>query len=176
MNCPKCNHSLSPKIIVDECDNCHGMWFERGELRKSKDLVDADLNWMDFEIWKHSDKFRPTEDDVPCPKCSKQLVSLEYSDTGVEIDYCPTCKGVWLDQGEFKKIVDTLTEELLQKSFPEYIKASLEEAKEIFTGPESIQSEWKDFKNVIRFLQYRLLLGNPAVLDTVISVQRNPFK
>ncbi len=25
---------------------------------------------------------------------------------GVEIDYCPTCRGVWLDRGELDKIVD----------------------------------------------------------------------
>jgi Zn-finger nucleic acid-binding protein len=26
--------------------------------------------------------------------------------SGVEIDYCPTCRGVWLDRGELDKIVD----------------------------------------------------------------------
>jgi hypothetical protein len=25
---------------------------------------------------------------------------------GIEIDYCPTCRGVWLDRGELDKIID----------------------------------------------------------------------
>lgn len=32
------------------------------------------------------------------------LVMTERS--GVEIDYCPTCRGVWLDRGELDKIID----------------------------------------------------------------------
>jgi Zn-finger nucleic acid-binding protein len=30
---------------------------------------------------------------------------------GVEIDYCPSCRGVWLDRGELDKIVDRLAQE-----------------------------------------------------------------
>jgi Zn-finger nucleic acid-binding protein len=33
---------------------------------------------------------------------------------GVEIDYCPQCRGVWLDRGELDKIIDRATPE----SFP----------------------------------------------------------
>ncbi|MGI9480387.1 MAG: zf-TFIIB domain-containing protein [Hyphomicrobiaceae bacterium] len=28
---------------------------------------------------------------------------------GVEIDYCPSCRGVWLDRGELDKIIDLST-------------------------------------------------------------------
>ncbi len=31
---------------------------------------------------------------------------------GVEIDYCPRCRGVWLDRGELEKIVDRAAREL----------------------------------------------------------------
>lgn len=31
---------------------------------------------------------------------------------GVEIDYCPECRGVWLDRGELEKIVDRAMEEM----------------------------------------------------------------
>ncbi len=30
---------------------------------------------------------------------------------GVEIDYCPKCRGVWLDRGELDKIIDRATEQ-----------------------------------------------------------------
>lgn len=40
-----------------------------------------------------------------CPSCkTTQLVMSERS--GVEIDYCPDCRGVWLDRGELDKIID----------------------------------------------------------------------
>ncbi len=39
-----------------------------------------------------------------CPKCN---VALAMSDrSGVEIDYCPQCRGVWLDRGELDKIIE----------------------------------------------------------------------
>lgn len=39
-----------------------------------------------------------------CPVCN---VELKMSDRqGVEIDYCPRCRGVWLDRGELDKIIE----------------------------------------------------------------------
>jgi Zn-finger nucleic acid-binding protein len=39
-----------------------------------------------------------------CPNCRVDLVMAERH--GVEIDYCPKCRGVWLDRGELDKIVE----------------------------------------------------------------------
>lgn len=40
-----------------------------------------------------------------CPTCpSSSLVITDRS--GVEIDYCPKCRGVWLDRGELDKLID----------------------------------------------------------------------
>lgn len=41
---------------------------------------------------------------MKCPVCNVSLVMSERS--GVEIDYCPECRGVWLDRGELDKIID----------------------------------------------------------------------
>ncbi len=41
---------------------------------------------------------------MPCPVCQ---VPLSMSDRqGIEIDYCPQCRGVWLDRGELDKIIE----------------------------------------------------------------------
>jgi Zn-finger nucleic acid-binding protein len=180
MKCPCCNTDLKSKMIedveIDECHSCRGVWFEDDELRKAKDATDPDLNWMDFEIWKHKGQFEARSRNLACPQCSRTLVAVDYEDTGIEIDYCPECKGTWLDKGEFKKVIDALTKELLTKSFSEYIKASIEEAKEVITGPESFASEWKDFATVFRMMHYRLFAENPKLLDTVTNIQRmNPM-
>ena len=40
-----------------------------------------------------------------CPTCAD--TSLVMADRqGVEIDYCPKCRGVWLDRGELDKIIE----------------------------------------------------------------------
>lgn len=48
-----------------------------------------------------------------CPVCE---VPLTMSDRqNVEIDYCPQCRGVWLDRGELDKIIERSTREATQK-------------------------------------------------------------
>lgn len=39
-----------------------------------------------------------------CPACSTRMRLYEKS--GVEVDVCPSCKGVWLDRGELEKILE----------------------------------------------------------------------
>ena len=41
---------------------------------------------------------------MKCPVDSNDLVMSDRN--GVEIDYCPQCRGVWLDRGELDKIID----------------------------------------------------------------------
>ncbi len=42
---------------------------------------------------------------MQCPVCNTvQLVMSERQ--GIEIDYCPQCRGVWLDRGELDKIIE----------------------------------------------------------------------
>lgn len=39
-----------------------------------------------------------------CPNCNETLVMADRQ--GVEIDYCPKCRGVWLDRGELDKLIE----------------------------------------------------------------------
>jgi uncharacterized protein len=43
-------------------------------------------------------------DDRVCPVDSTQLRRIERS--GVHVDACPSCRGIWLDRGELDKIVE----------------------------------------------------------------------
>lgn len=42
---------------------------------------------------------------MKCPVC-KDVTLLMSEKNGVEIDYCPECRGIWLDRGELDKIVE----------------------------------------------------------------------
>lgn len=41
---------------------------------------------------------------MSCPTCNVALVMSERQ--GIEIDYCPQCRGIWLDRGELDKIIE----------------------------------------------------------------------
>jgi uncharacterized protein len=48
-----------------------------------------------------------TPDQVAAMQCPVCRVPLAMSDRqGIEIDYCPQCRGVWLDRGELDKIIE----------------------------------------------------------------------
>lgn len=41
---------------------------------------------------------------MKCPACHIDLNMTERQ--GIEIDYCPQCRGVWLDRGELDKLIE----------------------------------------------------------------------
>jgi uncharacterized protein len=42
---------------------------------------------------------------VNCPRCPSAVLMMTDR-SGIEIDYCPQCRGVWLDRGELDKIIE----------------------------------------------------------------------
>jgi Zn-finger nucleic acid-binding protein len=53
---------------------------------------------------------------MSCPVCRVPLTMSERQ--GVEIDYCPQCRGVWLDRGELDKIIERSAQELAPAPAP----------------------------------------------------------
>jgi Zn-finger nucleic acid-binding protein len=51
-----------------------------------------------------------------CPTCNVTLQIAERQ--GVEIDYCPQCRGVWLDRGELDKIIERAAAEMPSRAMP----------------------------------------------------------
>ncbi len=48
---------------------------------------------------------------MKCPVCATaDLLMTERQ--GIEIDYCPQCRGVWLDRGELDKIIERSTRDM----------------------------------------------------------------
>lgn len=50
-----------------------------------------------------------------CPICNVTLQIAERQ--GVEIDFCPQCRGVWLDRGELDKIIERSEKEMPARSY-----------------------------------------------------------
>jgi len=45
---------------------------------------------------------------MKCPVCPDSTLAMSNRE-GIEIDYCPQCRGVWLDRGELDKIIERTT-------------------------------------------------------------------
>ena len=54
---------------------------------------------------------------MKCPIDSADLVMSERQ--GIEIDYCPKCRGVWLDRGELDKIIERSLEVSATQAAPQ---------------------------------------------------------
>ncbi len=176
MNCPKCGEQLKEDpfkgIKVDSCSSCKGYWFEKGELRKAKDKEEEKLNWMDVDLWENEEKFKITKDKLLCPDCGLPLYEVNYGDSNIKVDVCNMCEGIWLDEGEFKKVAKYLKDRAGDKIMNEYFKTLTEEVGELFLGPESLQEEAKDVLTVLGLLKYRFAGKHPFISDVISKIPK----
>lgn len=161
MKCPKCDGKLNSKqfkkVSINECNSCHGLWFDKDELKKAKDSTDEDLRWLDFEIFEHKDnKYSIKESKRICPKDQSKLDTLSYSDSNIKIEACSMCHGVWLDNDEFDKIIKYLEDKAYSSTSEEYAKDLVEEFGEMLKRPTHLASEAKDFMAVLRLAEKRI--------------------
>jgi len=171
MICPKCKIGLQNAILhnvsVDYCPKCLGLWFDEDELRQAKDKKDKDLQWLDIDLWKDKEKFKVVYGIRLCPKCRVPLYEMYYGDSGIIVDVCNLCHGIWLDRAEFKKIVDWLEKKADYEIMHNYAKNLLQEAAEIFIGPETLREEILDFLSVLKLLKYKFSSKYPRVTETI---------
>jgi Zn-finger nucleic acid-binding protein len=104
MQCPKCQSSAvdfntSEGVLVNFCEGCKGLWFDAGELALYCE-TERDVPHIAALLGKA----RATA--FACPRClHTRLVELPYmGGEAVLIDWCPACRGAWLDAGELKKV------------------------------------------------------------------------
>lgn len=181
MKCPSCKKELSEKIKigdveVERCPACGGLWFEKDELRLAKDkkapearwidmeIQDESINWLNFNLWKDKGKFKLKKDIRFCPVDEVPLYQISYGDSPVEIDVCGICLGIWLDKGEFKKIIDYVKNKAEYEVLNNYAKNLVSETTEIIVGPESIKSEAADLLTLIKLLKYKLMVQHPQLI------------
>lgn len=101
MFCPSCQSPMEakvdPDITIDVCHNCGGTWLDRGELTALVTGLGGNLEWS-----AHRDAASAPISDKTCAHCKgswlKKVGLLHYS--GVEVEVCTQCQGVYLDAGE----------------------------------------------------------------------------
>jgi Zn-finger nucleic acid-binding protein len=100
--CPKCKEkalsyfNTSEGVVVDFCEKCSGIWFDKNELAHYIELS------MDIpEITRMKKSARKT--GLICPRCEGNLEELPFSTkTNILVDRCEKCGGIFFDPGELK--------------------------------------------------------------------------
>ncbi|MCF8068408.1 MAG: zf-TFIIB domain-containing protein [Desulfobacterales bacterium] len=178
MQCPQCKEPMKCSsidgIIISECSCCKGMWFENGQLEDVKDEILPDMGWLEIETWKEQAEFQAGKALSLCPKCRDiTLAKIKNSQSTVEIKICTACNGTWLDAGQFLYLVNALLDEANKKSAPEFVKISLQQAKEMLTGSDSIVSDWQDLKMVLALLRHRIFVQHPMLKSVIMGLQKS---
>lgn len=115
MKCPRCKSALEiisyELAMIESCPGCGGEWLGPNELKHivqtfetvfPKELKDS-LAGINSQVFPTK---RVVKKDLTCPRCQDVVMNnfnYAYS-SGVYIDKCPECSGIWLDEGELEKI------------------------------------------------------------------------
>lgn len=176
MTCPNCKLELKKIIFhnieIDYCPQCLGIWFQKDELRQAKDNRDKELNWLDVDLWRDQKQLQVAKTEKQCPACGSPLYTVDYGQSGVRVEVCNRCNGIWLERGEFKEIINYLQEKKQKEIIENYTASLLGEAKEVFTGPETFRSELKDFLAVLKLMDYKFIAQYPRIVDIIIALPK----
>ncbi len=104
--CPKCLSDMAEveheSVKVDICPGCRGLWLDKGELAELRGAME-DLPAAPDSIGAGDHYLEATT--YICPRCSGSFDTFEFSPgTGLYIDRCQDCQGIYLDAGELAKI------------------------------------------------------------------------
>jgi len=174
--CPVCKIGLDKTLIagveIDYCPKCLGLWFEEDELRQAKDVKDRNLRWLDTDLWLDDEKFKISPSGKLCPDDRLPLYETKYGKSNIEVDVCNVCHGVWLDRGEFKKIIKYLKKKADSEILNHYLKNLRNEFWEILEGPETFREELNDFLTILKMLNYKFLVQYPKISSLISSLPR----
>jgi len=178
--CPTCKKNLDTYtaygIKFDACPVCKGLWLTLQELHGLKDKAEKGswetLRWLNDEV-DAIEKANAMPSTRACPKCkSVELVSTNFGNSKILVDWCPTCHGLWLDQGEFQDIVDFLKSELINMPAKEAEQKAFQDIKEVLHGRGHKVSELLDARAAIWAFIDLSIFEHPALAERMIGLQQ----
>lgn len=152
MKCPIDQTTLKEVVYegihIETCPSCGGEWLDADELKhvvaaREHKFSEAELAALAKAKPVTGIALESVDRDVPCPKCGTQTKPVNYGgDTGLIIDSCPDCGGIWLDAAEVESIQGIV--EAWEKQLPEDIKSyrDLLDKIEKDAGPEDVKYSW----------------------------------
>ena len=156
------------RVEFEGCPKCHGMWLDKDELRKLKNKVnDGQLHWLNHQV-DNVETVSAVASSRPCPKCpSTKLRSIVFGHSGVVIDSCANCHGVWLDRDEFESIVHFLREMATNATAKEISQELREDLEKVISGegPEGRLAEVSDAAAAVEALANTVIFDHPRLFN-----------
>lgn len=103
---------------VDQCPNCKGLFFDKGELSRIVHLAEVFYN---VNIDEEDIDSVPTVEHqriIHCPADKSEMNPMDIA--GLTIDVCPDCGGIWLDDGEISAL--KMAENHIKQNLQLYIR------------------------------------------------------
>jgi Zn-finger nucleic acid-binding protein len=112
--CPRCQVRLAvvelEGVPLETCDRCAGHWIELPH--RLKQIIDARKGRLSPEELaeairdgRHTMAIEAVRENLPCPACRGAMEPFNYGgDSGIILDKCHRCGGIWLDAGELDRV------------------------------------------------------------------------
>jgi len=176
-DCPACGAKLDLYAILsiefEGCPKCRGLWLDRDELRKLKDKVGiGELHWLNSEV-EHIEQTVAIASKRSCPKKdSGNLFSVLFGKSSVVLDWCPKCHGIWLDRGEYDKVIDYLREEAGNANIKDVEKEIAEDVKQLWKGgPSGRVAEIGEISAAVTALLNFAIFEHPKLFKFLMDAQ-----
>jgi len=102
-------------VHYDSCAQCAGIWFDQGELGKARASTIDTLTAMESNEVASMGTPKEKSSIRACPNDLFTLHTYDYAaDPIVQLDHCPECGGVWVEESELGK----MDEAIRKKTFP----------------------------------------------------------
>ncbi|MBU1535151.1 zf-TFIIB domain-containing protein [Myxococcota bacterium] len=115
MQCPYHDEPLKKEIYeaeieIDMCPTCRGLWLDPGELETIQQTQEIDYSErlehnVNKEAMEYNRERQLKAEPIKCPGCSTLMEKQEHDHNSlIVIDFCPSCFGIWLDEGELEAL------------------------------------------------------------------------
>lgn len=121
MICPLCKEAMivveHERIELDYCVECHGVWFDAGELALMLKSLALPATQFSMDHIMALEEENVAEKKRRCPLCRKKMKKVMIGqDPRVLIDACPDGEGLWFDGGEVGQIIGQLVDTVSDQS------------------------------------------------------------
>jgi Zn-finger nucleic acid-binding protein len=95
-------------VEIDVCPKCGGIWMDDGELAQLGQSAAGALRQIDQGTTPPTPTIEPRPNrQLRCPRDGEAMSAYQFSyNSGITLDSCPTCSGVFLDHGELTSIAE----------------------------------------------------------------------
>lgn len=114
MQCPNCHQTLDglnyEGVHIEICPKCGGDWMGAEQLENILKARETRFTEKECIAAAQAAKIAETaqrtiDRQLTCPQCAKPMRAINYGDdTGIVVNKCTGCGGIWMDKGELDKI------------------------------------------------------------------------